>query len=143
MAVILRNEFGVVAVNRQVVTKLILDEMLAMEGELLPCTKSGKPLKKSRFSGYGDMTDAIELTDERGDVCLTIYYLAYRGAQIYALSDRLFDRIVRSFSRFSYEKSVEMRVVCKGFLGEVKSKKDGVQKDIVHVRILDPSARSK
>ena len=60
MAVILRNEFGVVAVNRQVVTKLILDEMLAMEGELLPCTKSGKPLKKSRFSGYGDMTDAIE-----------------------------------------------------------------------------------
>lgn len=143
MAVILRNEFGVVAVNRQVVTKLVLDEMIAMEVSLIPCTKSGKPLKRSIFSGYNDMADAVDLTDERGNVRLTFYYLAYRGEQIHELSEKLFDRIIRSFSRFSYEKSIEMRAVCKGIIGETKAKKDAVMKDVISVRILDPSAASK
>ena len=143
MAVILRNEFGVVAVNRQVVTKLILDEMLTMEVALVPCTKSGKPLRKGLFTGYNDMADAVELTDDRGNVRMTIYFLALRGEQIHALSEKLFDRIIRSLSRFSYEKSIEMRAVCKGIIGETKGKKDGVTTDIVNIRILDPAAESK
>ena len=46
MAVIERNEYGAVGVNKQVIEKMIIERLLEMSDSLMLCNKKGKPIKE-------------------------------------------------------------------------------------------------
>lgn len=114
MALISISEYGVVTVSKQVLSKLILDEILKEEAHLFPCNKNGKILKKGFFSGYNDMLNSIEIIDERGRIEVNIYIIVKFGASINDISNRLFDGIEKSFEIICLDKPKLLTAHIKG-----------------------------
>ena len=46
MALLTRNEYGIVAVNNTVLEKLTVDNMLSLSSMLVPCSKKGRLLRQ-------------------------------------------------------------------------------------------------
>ena len=61
MAMITRNEYGVVAVNNSVLCKMIIDRLLRLDDVLLPCSRKGRPIRKGFFTGFNDYANAVEI----------------------------------------------------------------------------------
>ena len=49
MQVINKSHYGAINISKQVMNKLVLDELLKYEDIVFPCSQTGKPLKKDSF----------------------------------------------------------------------------------------------
>ncbi|MBQ6314312.1 MAG: hypothetical protein IJI11_01770 [Mogibacterium sp.] len=62
MSVILRNEHGAIAVNKGVIERMIIEDLLEMSDTVILCSKKGKPIKDNPNRVLDpDYFDAIEV----------------------------------------------------------------------------------
>lgn len=114
MALISVSELGVVTVNKDVLAKLVLDEILREEAYLFPCNKNGKILKKSFFTGYNDMLNAIEIVEDKGRVEVTVYIVIKFGISINEQVNKLFDCIENTFEIICVDKPRRLTACIRG-----------------------------
>ena len=68
MAMITRNEYGIVAVNNSVLCRMIIDHLLKCDDAMLPCNRKGKLIRKGFFTGFNEFANAIEITENNSRV---------------------------------------------------------------------------
>ena len=107
MSVILRNDYGAIAVNKGVIERMIIDDLLDIGDEIILCTKKGKPIKDkparfydpSRFTDP-DYFDAVEVYEKKQQVRVKVFIITAFGSSISELTDEIFRRIENDFSGF-------------------------------------------
>ena len=124
MAMITKNEFGMVAVNNMVLCKMIIDEMLSMDKYLVPCNRHGKPLKRGILTGLNDMMAAVDISEYNTDVFVRGYFISQCGESITEISDMLFDRIEADFEILCLDKPYEIHANIKGVMSDRIAKRD-------------------
>jgi len=119
MSVIERNEYGAVAVNKSVIEKMIIEDLLELSDSLILCNKKGKPIKEKPTPWIDpDQYDAIEVTDKRGEVDVKIYIIARHGSNISKLSDKIFDSIGQTFDLLRLDKPASISVKVRGIMSD-------------------------
>ena len=92
MSVIERNEYGAVGVNKNVIEKMIIEDLMELSEFLILCNKKGKPIKEKPTPWIDpDQYDAIEVNEKRGEVNVKVNIIAKHGNNISKLSDDIFD----------------------------------------------------
>lgn len=119
MSVIARNEYGAVGVNKSVIEKMIIEDVLSMPDTFLLCNKKGKPIKDKPTPWLDpDHYDAIDVTDKRGDVSVKLYLITKEGTNISDLSDSIFESVENVFELLRLAKPKTINVKVKGIMGE-------------------------
>ena len=119
MSVIERNEYGAVAVNKSVIEKMIIEDLLELSDSLILCNKKGKPIKEKPTPWIDpDQYDALEVTDKRGEVDVKIYIIARHGSNISKLSDKIFDSIGQTFDLLRLDKPASISVKVRGIMSD-------------------------
>lgn len=119
MSVIERNEYGAVGVNKNVIEKMIIENLLEMSDSLILCNKKGKPIKDKPTPWIDpDQYDAVEVTEKRGDVDVKIYIIARHGSNISKLSDRIFDSTGQTFELLRLGKPSSISVKVRGIMSD-------------------------
>ena len=92
MSVILRNDNGAIAVNKGVIERMIIEDLLDLGEDIILCSKKGKPIgeKPSRFMDP-DYLDAIELSEKKRVVRIRIFLITRIGNSISDLAEQIFD----------------------------------------------------
>lgn len=116
MAVITNSEYGIVAVNNSVISKLIIDDMLAMDGEIIPCTRKGRLLRKGVFTGYNELFNAVELSETSEGMSVKVYYVLTDASGFQETSDALFDKVESDFSLLCLDRPFRLTASIKGIL---------------------------
>ena len=104
MSVILRNDYGAIAVNKGVIEKMIIDDLLEMGEQVILCSKKGKPIKDkparfydpSRFTDP-DYFDAIEVYEKKQQIRVKVFIITTFGSSISDLTEEIFRRIENDF----------------------------------------------
>ena len=66
MSVIVRNSYGAIAVNKGVIVRMIIEDMLSMSSLLMLSNKKGKPIKEKPTPIIDpDYFDAVEVSEKR------------------------------------------------------------------------------
>lgn len=104
MSVILRNDYGAIAVNKGVIERMIIDDLLEMGEDVILCSKKGKPIKDkparfydpSRFTDP-DYFDAIEVYEKKQQIRVKVFIITTFGSSISDLTEEIFRRIENDF----------------------------------------------
>ena len=104
MSVILRNDYGAIAVNKGVIERMIIDDLLEMGEQVILCSKKGKPIKDkparfydpSRFTDP-DYFDAIEVYEKKQQIRVKVFIITTFGSSISDLTEEIFRRIENDF----------------------------------------------
>lgn len=125
MAVIERNEFGAVGVNKTVIEKMIIEKLLEMSDSLLLCNKKGKPIKEKPTPWIDpDNYDAIDVVEKRGEANVKINIIVKRGHNVSELSDSLFDAIESSFELLRLNKPKNINIKVRGVMADTLVKRN-------------------
>ena len=94
MSVILRNEYGAVAVNKGVMERMIVEDLLNMGDDIILCSKKGKPIgiKPSRFMDP-DYFDAVEIFEKKNIVRVRVFIITKLGSSISDIAEKIFTMI--------------------------------------------------
>ena len=121
MSVITRNNYGAIAVNKGVIERMIVEDMLAMDDALMLSNKKGKPIKEKPTPFIDpDYYDAIEVSDKKDQVTVKIYIVARFGNNISATADRIFDAVEKDFAMLRLSKPSVISVKIRGISGIMK-----------------------
>lgn len=92
MAVILRNDHGAIAVNKNAIEHLLVEELLNMSDKVLLCTKKGK-LIKDRPTPFidPDFYDAVDIAESKGNTSIKVYVLLKKGVRAAEAAEKIFD----------------------------------------------------
>ena len=128
MSVILRNEFGAIAVNKGVIERMIIEDLLDMGDDILLCSKKGKPI---RFVDP-DYFDAIEVYEKKQQVRVKVFIITKFGANITEITDEIFRRIENDFAILKLSNPSIMKVSIKGVISDqiVKRNIEVVRKNV-------------
>lgn len=118
MAMITKNEYGIVAVNNSVLSKMIIDHILSFEDMILPCSRKGKVIRKGFFTGYHEYNNAIELEERSSRMRVKIYAAARFDGDLSGAADQLFDLIEEDFDMVCLERPQEICLEIIGFIAE-------------------------
>ena len=133
MAVIERNEHGAVGVNKTVIQKMIIKDLLSKSDRLVLCNKKGKLIKDNPTPWIDpDHYDAIDVIDKRGSVRVRINIVVIKGNNISKLSEEIFQNVEDNFELLRLSKPQSIRVKVRGLLSD-----ELVRKDIEIVRRND------
>ena len=125
MSVIERNEFGAVGVNKSVIEKMIIEELLKMKSSVMLCNKKGKLIKEKRTPWIDpDHYDAIDVTEKRGEVNVKIYLVIIKGNTISEVSDIIFGFIEELFELLRLDKPKSINVKVKGMMSDELQKRN-------------------
>ena len=99
MSVILRNDNGAIAVNKSVIERMIIEDLLDLGEDIILCSKKGKPIgeKPSRFMDP-DYLDAIELSEKKRVVRIRIFLITRIGNSISDLAEQIFDIVENDYA---------------------------------------------
>ena len=125
MSVILRNDYGAIAVNKGVIKRMIIDDLLDMGEDIILCSKKGKPIKDkpsrfydpSRFTDP-DYFDALEVYEKKQQVRVKVFILTTFGSSISELTDEIFRRIENDFAILKLNNPGIITVNIKGVMSE-------------------------
>ena len=124
MSVIARNEYGAVGVNKSVIEKMIIEDVLAMPDSFLLCNKKGKPIKDKPTPWLDpDHYDAIDVTDKRGDISVKLYVITKKGTGISDLADSIFESVENVFELLRLAKPKTINVKVKGIMSDTLEKR--------------------
>ena len=124
MSVIERNEFGAVGVNKNVIEKMIIEDLMDFSDSLILCNKKGKPIKDKPTPWIDpDQYDALEVTEKRGEVTVKINIIARHGSNISKLSEEIFDSVGRTFELLRLDKPESISVKVRGIMSDVLIKR--------------------
>ncbi|MBQ0005769.1 MAG: hypothetical protein KBS68_07920 [Clostridiales bacterium] len=125
MAMITKSEFGVVAVNNDVLCKIVVEEMLRMDDLLVPCNRRGKPCRKSIFGLNDDMLSSVDVKEQRKtELSVKVYFIAKFGESINQMANDLFDRIEEEFELLCLDKPKVLTACVKGVLSRQLQERD-------------------
>jgi uncharacterized alkaline shock family protein YloU len=113
MSVILRNDYGAIAVNRGVIEKMIIEDMLSLSDDLLLCNKKGKVIKEKPTPFIDpDYYDAVDVSDKKGHVKVIIYMVLNEGKTATTVAENVFKMIEADFEILRLERpdSISVRV---------------------------------
>ena len=105
MSVILRNDHGAIAVNKGVLERMIIEDLLDMPESVILCSKKGKPIKDKPTKFIDpDYFDALEVYEKRQEVRVKVFIITIFGQSISDIADRIFfnSRSADSFIDASY-----------------------------------------
>ena len=124
MAVITKSDYGLIAINNKLLSKLVVDELLSMQAMVNLCNKKGKVIKKKPTPFIDpDYYDAVEIDDSSDGISVKIYLTLRIGTNIKELTNKIFDKIEKSFKIFDLEKPKLIVISYKGINAGHTSKK--------------------
>jgi uncharacterized alkaline shock family protein YloU len=124
MQVLNKSHYGAINITKQVMNKLVLDELLKYEDIVFPCSQTGKRLKKGFFSGINELLSSIEIHEAANGTYIVFYIIVKFGESINEISNAIFDSIERDFEMFSLVKPVEIKACIKGVQAEHLTRRD-------------------
>ena len=113
MSVILRNDYGAVAVNRGVIERMIIEDMLSLSSDILLCNKKGKIIKEKPTPVIDpDYYDAVDVSDKKGHVKVVINMILTEGKTVMSVAETIFSMIEADFDilRLGKPDSINLRV---------------------------------
>ena len=113
MSVILRNDYGAVAVNRGVIERMILEDLLSLSSDILLCNKKGKIIKEKPTPFIDpDYYDAVDVSDKKGHVKVVINMILTEGKTVMSVAETIFSMIEADFDilRLGKPDSINLRV---------------------------------
>ena len=119
MSVILRNEYGAVAVNKGVIERMIVDDLLAMGDDIILCTKKGKPIaeKTSRFTDP-DFLNAVEIYEKKNVVRVKVFIITRLGTSISDIAETIFSRVEHDYEILRLNKPGKISVLVRGVMSD-------------------------
>lgn len=119
MSVILRNEHGAIAVNKGVIERMIVEDLLDMSDSLILCSKKGRPIKEkpSRFLDP-DYFDAIEVYEKRQEIRVKVFIITIFGMSISDIADKIFAKIETDFELLRIKKPGVISVNVRGIMSD-------------------------
>lgn len=133
MSVILRNDYGAIAVNKGVIEGMIIEDLLGMSDDIILCNKKGKPIKDkhSRFIDP-DYFDALEVYDKKQKVRVKVFIITYPGANITDITDEIFRRIENDFAILHLNNPDIITICVKGVMSDqlIKRNIEVVRKNV-------------
>ncbi len=113
MSVILRNDYGAIAVNRGVIERMIIEDMLSLSSDILMCNKKGKIIKEKPTPFIDpDYYDAVDVSDKKGHVKVVINVILNEGSTVTTVAETIFKMIEADFDILRLDKpdSISLRV---------------------------------
>ncbi len=118
MSVITRNNYGAIAVNKVVLERMIIEDMLGMDDVLMLSNKKGKPIKDKPTPIIDpDYYDAVEVSEKKGEVKVKIYIVVRYGNNISAVADRVLNAVEDDFLMLRLDKPRMISVKVRGISG--------------------------
>lgn len=118
MSVILRNKYGAIAVNKGVIERMIIEDMLGMDELLVLSDKKGRPIKEKPTPFIDpDYYDAVDVSDKKGEVKVKLYIVTKYGTNISDLAEKIFESVENDFEMLRLEKPNKISVKVRGISG--------------------------
>ena len=125
MAYITRNDYGAIAVNTRVISKIIVKNLLEMKDCFVLCNKKGKLIKKNPTPFIDpDYYDAVEIIDNNKEFSIKIYLIPKFGKSISEMTDRLLEKIEKDFELIQLRKPDKITISIKGILSRTITKRN-------------------
>ena len=125
MSVILRNDHGAVAVNKGVIERMILQDLLDMSDKVILCNKKGKLIKeKPNIFFDPDMFDSIEVYEKKQKIRVKVYIVTIFGSSISDIADEIFTKIEAGFDLLRLPKPGVISVNVKGVMSRTLVKRN-------------------
>lgn len=122
MAVITRNEYGIVAINNAVLEKLIVDDMMSLSSYLIPCSRKGALLHHRIWNGLGDMLKSVNVDIRGRDIYVDVNFAVLSGITYQEAADALFQKVEEDFEILCLDKP---RGISAHVMGTVTDQNDG------------------
>jgi uncharacterized alkaline shock family protein YloU len=120
MSVIVRNSYGAIAVNKGVIERMIIEDMLGMSSFLMLSTKKGKPIKEKPTPIIDpDYYDAIEVSEKKDQIKVQLYIVVRNGKNISETADKIFEAIEKDFEMLRLDKPAVITVKVRGVEGQM------------------------
>ena len=120
MSVIVRNSYGAIAVNKAVIVRMIIEDMLSMSSVLMLSTKKGKPIKEQPTPIIDpDYYDAVEVSEKKDQVKVKIYIVVKKNKNISETADRIFETVEKDFEMLRLDKPASISVKVRGIEGSM------------------------
>lgn len=118
MSVIVRNTFGAIAVNKGVIERMIIEDMLSMDSFLMLSNKKGKPIKEKPTPIIDpDYYDAVDVSEKKDEVKVKVYIVVRSERNISETADLIFETIENDFAMLSLPKPASISVKVRGIAG--------------------------
>jgi uncharacterized alkaline shock family protein YloU len=120
MSIIVRNSYGAIAVNKGVIERMIIEDMLGMSSFLMLSTKKGKPIKEKPTPIIDpDYYDAIEVSEKKDQIKVQLYIVVRNGKNISETADKIFEAIEKDFEMLRLDKPAVITVKVRGVEGQM------------------------
>lgn len=120
MSVIVRNSFGAIAVNKIVIERMIIEDMLGMNSFIMLSNKKGKPIKEKPTPIIDpDYYDAVEVSEKKDQVKVKIYIVVKNGKNISEIADMIFEAVEKDFEMLRLSKPADITVKVRGIAGQM------------------------
>ena len=120
MSVIVRNSYGAIAVNKAVIVRMIIEDMLSMSSVLMLSTKKGKPIKEKPTPIIDpDYYDAVEVSEKKDQVKVKIYIVVKKNKNISETADRIFETVEKDFEMLRLDMPASISVKVRGIEGSM------------------------
>ena len=127
MSVIVRNDFGAVAVNKGVIERMIIEDMLGMYEALLLCNKKGKLIKEKPTPLIDpDYYDAVDVSEKKGAVTVKVYVIVDAGHRIADVADEVFGRIEQDFEMLRLDRPETIKFKVRGLMKDDEIEKRSI-----------------
>ena len=121
MSIIVRNSYGAIAVNKIVIERMIIEDMLGMDSYLMLSTKKGKPIKEKPTPIIDpDYYDAVEVSEKKDQVNVKIYIVVKSGQNISETADMIFEAVEKAFEMLRLGRPAGITVKVRGIAGEAQ-----------------------
>ena len=118
MSVIVRNSYGAIAVNKGVIERMIIEDMLSMGSFLMLSNKKGKPIKEKPTPIIDpDYFDAVDVSEKKDHVTVKIYLVVKNGKNISEAADKVFEAVENVFETLRLAKPAVITVKVRGVAG--------------------------
>lgn len=118
MSVIVRSSYGAIAVNKGVIERMIIEDMLSMGPFLMLSNKKGKPIKEKPTPIIDpDYYDAVEVSEKKDEVKVKIYLVVRNGVNISETADMVFEAVEKDFDMLRLRKPSSITVKVRGIAG--------------------------
>ena len=101
MSVIVRNSYGAIAVNKVVIERMIIEDMLSMSSVLMLST------------------NAVEVSEKKDQVTVKLYIVVKNGKNISNTTDKVFETVENIFEMLRLRKPAVINVKVRGIAGSM------------------------